>query len=62
MQNMYIVNVKMKVKIGCEQLYECESDKQQINYQLNSYECAMLNDFELYDINTECALEKNTIK
>ena len=37
--------------IGIEQVYGCGSDhKQQSDSQLNSYECAMLNDFELHNI------------
>ena len=35
---------------------ECENDdKPEIDSQLNPYECAMVNDFELYNVHTESA-------
>ena len=37
-------------------MYEYENnDKPQIDLKLNPYECAMLNDFELYNICAESA-------
>ena len=42
--------------IGSEQVYECgNDDKPQVELQLNPYECAMLNDFELYSVHAESA-------
>ena len=42
--------------IGSEQVYECESDdKQQPDSQLNPYEYALLNYFELYNVHVESA-------
>ena len=44
---MCILNVKNEGVIGSEQAYECmDNDKQQTDSQLNSYECAMLKDFD----------------
>ena len=44
-------------------MYECENyDKPQIDSQLNLYEFAMLNDFEIYNVPTESAeIEKWSI-
>ena len=37
-------------------MYECENDvKPQVDLQLNPYECAMLNDFELCNVHAESA-------
>ena len=37
-------------------MYECENDnKSQVDLQLNSYKCALLNDFEVYNVHTESA-------
>ena len=53
---MYIVNVKNEEVIGSEQVYECEhDDKPKIDSQLNPYECAVLNDYELYNGHGESA-------
>ena len=41
-------------------MYSCESnDKEQTDSQLNSNECAMLNDFEVYNVHAQiAAIEK----
>ena len=37
-------------------MYACENDdKSHIDSQLNPYECAMLSDFELYNVHAESA-------
>ena len=47
---------KFEGTIGIEQVYEHESnDKQQTDSQLNPYECAMLKDFELYNVHSQIA-------
>ena len=47
-------NCKNEEVIGSEQVYKCEKyNKTKVDLQLNPYEYGMLNDFELYNINTE---------
>ena len=42
--------------VGSEQVYEHKSDDiLQVDLQLNPYECAMLNDFELCNVHAESA-------
>ena len=37
-------------------MYECENgDQLQVDLQLNTYKCVMLNDFELYNVHAESA-------
>ena len=45
-----------KEVIGSEQVYEHENDdKPKVDLQINAYNCAMLNDFELYNVHAESA-------
>ena len=43
-------------------MYKCQSnDKQQIDSQLIPYKCAMLNDFELYNVHAESAEKRKVV-
>ena len=50
-QAEYVYSKSKKEVIGSEQVYECKDDDiPKIDSQLHPYECAMLNDFEFYNV------------
>ena len=59
---MYI-ECKNEDVFGSEQMHECKNDdKPQIDSQLSPYECAVFNNFELYNIHAKSAeIEKWSI-